>query len=1025
MPRFESSAGRRQLFLMMLLLGTLVLGALQLYEHKDALLALVSLDPASSSNQGPKADTMLVEEFSRDQWRESFRLEPDRRFLQAFSEVDRLSAEPSDAARATAEWGEGKMWVVSHRGEQVARLDPLPNVDSLIGLVGSHAAKRRDKAQAVDAAKLAEIRALIGQFHPPKLFDALRRLDALCANRAMSAPVALEAARALSYLLIQVRDPLEYGDAVAARAIAALALAQVDPGVSRGDLREVEAMLTTSLGYSGHARALAKDLGADSPIAAFLARNTPGLEQLAEDRELARFLLLRLAQERGDSALWISTARRFYDQKIVSSSALSTSVSLVSFRTTPAVESRVRDMMVDELEGGSQSVDASELPIEARSEPRRKHALKALLAELETFGASDGDDLDDAISHTRPDEDGTLWDAELVERYARAVFMGSYYREAVFYLDALASPAIAKRFIDDLDEEGTSPEPELKRFFGARMSAASQKADAGKLEEALARESVLGGEAMLSAYADLAGILPWGDARAFQVARLLHAHLDSRLVHRAELTWQLYAHAWEIPAADRLVLSLMQSAPVGFLHTTSWYAQRNQDVDALEAMMIEASTTTEELAPLVAAYSKLEQADPQVVRRQFERLVKVQPSRWSVRRDYSEYLFEQEAYREAETVVESWRRDHGPGIGLQRVFAHTRLSKARRLRGDLDGAWSAIKDIISSGQAGAVAEAAHVLAANDQLERAEDLYRKALERYPTTTWVRATLLEFLWTHERHQDAAQVIKEAPSQHDYEWGRYGDAFFEAFTERDASSVASALDALTDAGLPALKLGMLAGEFAKNGQPLHAFEVNRRVEHTKIMSSAEHVVRTYKHLAEARGEAQARQWLDKKAGRFPTGVMTMMVYQDGLDDLLWGYFGEPGNNDVGHSMWLFRAAAFLKSDDPDPDRRAQLEAYFSQDSSNWYFRLARLVWGDEPEDEMISDAKSKKKQCELAYWMGLRAQLDQDYAGASDWYHVTILTGASNNGEYHWALDELYGWVHGREDYTLARLEREKPL
>ncbi|MFP4600237.1 MAG: hypothetical protein ACLFVJ_18425 [Persicimonas sp.] len=207
--------------------------------------------------------------------------------------------------------------------------------------------------------------------------------------------------------------------------------------------------------------------------------------------------------------------------------------------------------------------------------------------------------------------------------------------------------------------------------------------------------------------------------------------------------------------------------------------------------------------------------------------------------------------------------------------------------------------------------------------------------------------------------------------------------------------------------------------------AFELSRRLQFPKMMNNSENVLKSYGYLRQAEGKERALSWLEEAADGISHGVFAMMAFQEAEYDLVWEYLDDLPGGDTGEATWLFRAAGVLLTDDDDEHRRKKLDEHFAEEGSNWYYRLGRLLWAGEGEEGLIDDARTKKKRCEAAFWIGLKAQLDGDYAAASDWYHVSILTKASNNGEYHWSLDELFRWVSGDEAYTLRRLEREEPL
>jgi hypothetical protein len=89
--------------------------------------------------------------------------------------------------------------------------------------------------------------------------------------------------------------------------------------------------------------------------------------------------------------------------------------------------------------------------------------------------------------------------------------------------------------------------------------------------------------------------------------------------------------------------------------------------------------------------------------------------------------------------------------------------------------------------------------------------------------------------------------------------------------------------------------------------------------------------------------------------------------------------------------------------------------------YHALGRFLMGLSTEKEISTYAKDAKSRCEIAYYIGLKAQGEYRYADACDWYRVCVETGLVNNGEYRWAFNTLAAWhAQGK---SLARLAAEK--
>jgi lipoprotein NlpI len=97
----------------------------------------------------------------------------------------------------------------------------------------------------------------------------------------------------------------------------------------------------------------------------------------------------------------------------------------------------------------------------------------------------------------------------------------------------------------------------------------------------------------------------------------------------------------------------------------------------------------------------------------------------------------------------------------------------------------------------------------------------------------------------------------------------------------------------------------------------------------------------------------------------------------------------------------------DEPDEAQTQQLQAYYTRHTQNHYDIIGRYLLGMATDSEVTALMKDNKAICEVAYYLGLRAQSQGDYLTASHWYRVAIETGLINNGEYRWAYDQLYLW------------------
>lgn len=143
------------------------------------------------------------------------------------------------------------------------------------------------------------------------------------------------------------------------------------------------------------------------------------------------------------------------------------------------------------------------------------------------------------------------------------------------------------------------------------------------------------------------------------------------------------------------------------------------------------------------------------------------------------------------------------------------------------------------------------------------------------------------------------------------------------------------------------------------------------------------------------------------FRVCATAMMLYEDGQYDDVWNMFPHfPPGPDEDFS-WLMRAAAYLRSGSHDPVKRQALIDFFSQPGGTYYREAGRYLMGLVPLDDALKLMTTPKRICELGYYFGIKAMAEGDYRTASDWFHVSALTGSTHDGEFRWFYTMLSHW------------------
>jgi hypothetical protein len=234
-------------------------------------------------------------------------------------------------------------------------------------------------------------------------------------------------------------------------------------------------------------------------------------------------------------------------------------------------------------------------------------------------------------------------------------------------------------------------------------------------------------------------------------------------------------------------------------------------------------------------------------------------------------------------------------------------------------------------------------------------------------------------------------------------------------------AAFTALVASGADAVGLGTIAGAMARAGHPDTAFELEKQL-HWRGIGLLTFLVDAYSFEKQARGPEAALTWVRQAITPDLLLPSAMFCYAADQYELLWDLGVTPAHDQNGDFYWLMRAAASVKQGagkDPhreelldyyDPGRHSFLKkiwyAVFSPGHS-YYYGIGRFLCGLTDQRHVLELATEPKKRCEIAYYVGLRAQGEGRLADASDWYRISTETGLERNGEYRWAYNALYHW------------------
>ena len=108
------------------------------------------------------------------------------------------------------------------------------------------------------------------------------------------------------------------------------------------------------------------------------------------------------------------------------------------------------------------------------------------------------------------------------------------------------------------------------------------------------------------------------------------------------------------------------------------------------------------------------------------------------------------------------------------------------------------------------------------------------------------------------------------------------------------------------------------------------------------------------------------------------------------------------------MMKLMAWLASGKPESSQE-ELYLHYEKPSSDYYPSIGSYLIEKIPLETLLKRIKTPKQRCEFAYYIGFGFRMKNDFSRAANWYQICLETGLTNNGEYHWAADELFWWAH----------------
>lgn len=348
--------------------------------------------------------------------------------------------------------------------------------------------------------------------------------------------------------------------------------------------------------------------------------------------------------------------------------------------------------------------------------------------------------------------------------------------------------------------------------------------------------------------------------------------------------------------------------------------------------------------------------------------------------------------------------------GLDRTVLKILQAKTLLEKGDLPGAQRAIGEVEDKYHADAMVTGARIQEASGDKEKAKALFMAAVERYPTTGFTLSEAAGFFWRqNEDAMAAALITKGRPSQGQYsQW--YFNRFFKVFGAVEPVRAQKALTTLINLSMPFHEANSLGYRYLRAGRPDMATWLFSAAKPNGFMQQLERETNAYVALKAQKGADEAWTQFMRNIPEKARGPLTMVLLSDGLyEELLRISENLDGfSNEERECVRLERLLAWISLERKPANLSDSFEKAYATSNSDVYHTAGRYILGKITLKEVMEAIKTPKQRCEMAYYIGLAQRLQGKFYDAALWYQICRETLLQNNGEYHWASNELYWWT-----------------
>jgi len=961
---------------------------------------------------------------------EIFRLRPDKRFLIALGELDRLTQRRGTASLHLS-WS-GDAWRVESADGGTVDVPPVASYAELRRLLTERTRTLLARSPATRSApwsadNAAALKASADRLDSASTIAIFRKIDGVSVS-AVELPdgdAASAAAHAYVGLAVEGLDMLEMADLIRGRLLAFLALAEAQ---GRTPDPSDEALTAFTLGYAADAAKLAGPLVPDDPVRLYVERQTDELARVARNpgtSRRVRYLALLSLASRGKATSWSDFQEYLFADEPQSLAVLRAAAALQSFEVNASLGSAI---LYETLEAVQGPVPAT-APRPTAEPPRNitdavfREIAEELRERLHASPAQLTGRFEKDLGRACPAARAGLFDADTCRSWYRGFFYSGLYASGRRYLDELGSVPATREFAAYLQGSPPGPGEQFARWYSDMSSVASGRPVGEAQFDDLVTVTWFGSPVLERTWLALENYFPNRDP-APEIGTRIAQRLDARPAH-LDLMTQLSARVlFDAVAQERLCgawLTLGASADRRWATRCRAFLATPAE---LQALVQRRDLDLEGRSDALSVYCYQPGASGKFCDAQFRQLGKESGYERFVTAPWMMNAEKRGDYASLQAAADGWLTHHSESDGLMWFVYQGRRAQALAKLGKPQEAWKVIQPQLVSGQGAVMSWASEILWQLGRTDEAIELANETIQRYPEDFGTRAIEAEMFWRSDRYTDAAAVLD--PPEHGYKVDSAGwrdevaKRFADSFAKKPDDRVVAAFDALVAHKIDANRLVYLMPGLADAGRPELAFRLSTTKLSVKRHSwaFASWAAQSYGYLEKSQGEAKASAWIQSAVPKVWREQSLESFFSEKHYALLWTAVPPSEETQLSEWTWLLRAGASLVDERSAREHRAELTAHYSDPGGPDPSRATgRYLLGLADRESALRSLKAPRDRCRAAYFFGLQGIAAGRYGEASEWLQVPFdaCTG------YDWRSN-AFARTHLAEWYSSGQNLRE---